>query len=444
MPAHVLVVGGGFSGLRAAVSLADAGFRVTVIESRAGLGGRARSFTDPVSGEVVDNGQHLFIAGYRRTRAFLLRLGTDRCLAFQPRLKVRFIRPGESFTFRCPPLPSPLHLLAGMWRLPMLNPRDRWGLLRIWFDVTREGKRGDEESVEQWLIRLGQNDRMRTDFWRPLTVAVLNEEPERASAAGLQSVLRVLFKRPGRESALGMSRVGLSDLYAASAREIVGKAGGLVLLNRPVKGLWVKDRAAAGVRFADGTVLEADAVVSALPPAVLRRILPVEAAPDLAVSLDHFRMSPILSVNLWFDRCFAGGPFTALLGTRFQWIFNKAEILTQGEKSAQYVSFIISAAYDALDPPNEELVRWAQEEIGRCFPEMKEARLLRSQVVREREATVSLGVGMERFRPGPRGGLKGLFLSGDWTATGLPATIESAVVSGERAAQAVVEDLWKE
>lgn len=440
MPSHVVVIGGGFAGLRAAVSLADAGIRVTVAESRVGLGGRARSFTDPVTGEVVDNGQHLFLSSYERTRAFLHRLGTDRQIVYQPRLHVRFVQPrGPSFVLDCPPLPSPWHLLFGMWRLPVMEAADRRSLVRIWREVRHPASsKDDEETVDQWLARLGQGERVRSSFWRPLTVAALNEEPTHASAAGLKSVLRVVLQKPSRDSRLGMACVGLSDLYAGSAREIVEEAGGEVLLNRPATAFLLQDGCVRGVRFAGGTPMEADAVVSALPPSALRKILPQSHALELAARLDRFRMSPILSVNLWFDRPFCGDDFTALLGTRYQWVFNKAAILARAGIEAQYISLIISAAYDALDRPNEELVRWAEEEVKGSFPEMETAKLLRSQVVREREATVSLGVGMERFRPGSRCELRNLFLAGDWTATGLPATLESAVVSGEACAREVL------
>lgn len=443
MPAHVLVVGGGFAGLRAAVALSDAGTRVTVVESRVGLGGRARSFTDPATGEVVDNGQHLFLAGYERTRAFLRRLGTDRQMVFQPRLRVGFIHSqGASFTLDCPPLPSPLHLLWGMWRLPALRASDRRGLLGIWREISRpDGAKDDSETVEQWLTRLGQSEAARNQFWRPLTVAALNEEPAHASSVGLKSILRAVLKKPSRDSCLGMACVGLSDLYVGSSREIVEEAGGEVWLNRPVSGLMLSGDRVRGVRFADGSEKEADAVVSALPPSALRKILPLPYAENLASRLDRFRMSPILSVNLWLDRPFHGEEFTALLGTRYQWVFNKTAILARAGIQAQYISLIISAAYDAIDRPNEELVRWALEDLRSCFPEIREAGILRSQVVREREATVSLGVGMERFRPGPRCELKNLFLAGDWTATGLPATIESAVVSGETCVREVVKEL---
>ena len=445
MSAHVVVVGGGCAGLRAAVALADEGVRVTVLESRAGLGGRARSFTDPATGEVVDNGQHLFLSAYDRTLAFLKRLGTADRLIFQDRLQIRFVRPdGKRFLLDCPRMPAPLHLFWGMCRLPLLTLGDRLALGRLWREVT-DGKIGEsrqEETVEEWLTRLGQSPAARKWFWRPLTVAVLNEEPGSVSSVGLRSVLQVLLRRPWGDARLGMACVGLSDLYAQPARSAIESAGGEVLLNRTVTALRVEQGVVRGVRLAGGSDLPADAFVSALPPTALLKILPREERMErLVQDLRRFSMSPIISVNLWLDRPVTSEWFTALLGARFQWIFNKGEILKQAGIQAQYVSLIASAAYELMGQSNEEVARIALEELRSCFPPAREGRLIRSQVVREREATVSLTVGTDRFRPGAETPLENFYLAGDWTATGLPATIESAVVSGENCARALLKRL---
>ena len=434
---HVVVIGGGFAGLRAAVTLADAGVRVTVLESRNGLGGRARSFTDPATGEVVDNGQHLFLGGYHRTLAFLERLGTRGRIRFQERLKVSFVRPGGAVSvLDCPEARAPGHLFLGMLRLSGIPILDRLSLWRVWRET---GRPGPEETVERWLTRLGQGARSRAAFWDPFVLAALNERPEIASASGLKRVLSTLMNEPWPNSRLGMATVGLSDLYTEAARRLIEQSGGSIQVNRPAARLQVQAGRVEGVRLADGTRIDADAVISAVPPAAFLRLLPegIPECEELARPLRRFMSSPILSVNLWLDRPVTGELFVALIGCRFQWLFNKQAILRLAGIPAGYVSLILSAARDCLDRPNEELIQMALEDLRACFPQETGPNLVRAQVVREREATVSLTPETEPLRPGPRANLRDLFLAGDWTATGLPATIESAVVSGESAAAAI-------
>ena len=205
----------------------------------------------------------------------------------------------------------------------------------------------------------------------------------------------------------------------------------------------MEDSRVVGVRWADGTTMSADAVVSAVPPSALSRLLnPTILAGDPVLSgLKRFGSSPIISINLWLDRPVTQDLFVGFVGTRIQWLFNKPAILARAGLKTHYMTLILSAAEVYLDQTNEDLVRMALEDLTVCFPRARSIRLIRSQVVREREATVSLTVGMERYRPGPATSLANFTLAGDWTATGLPATIESAVVSGRRSAQQVLKGL---
>ncbi len=450
-PLRVIVIGGGFAGLRAAVSLADAGLPVTVIEGRNSLGGRARSFTDPVTGEVVDNGQHLFIAAYRETRKFLGRLSTEERLVFQDRLRVKFAEAGgKTHLLDCPGLPSPWHLFFGMLRLGSLTLGDKLALARVFRAVAGFDSAGknrfllDEQTVEEWLIHLGQSERSRRVFWYPLAVATLNELPEKASALGLAVVLKEMIYAPSSEARLGVPSVGLSELYTPAAKEIIESAGGKVLLNSPAASIEIRSGWVCGVRLASGALLECDALVSAVPPSALSRLLPSQiSSGDPSFSfLAEFRTAPIVSVNLWLDKPVTGELFVGLIGTKMaQWFFNKPAILERAGIRTNYVALIISAAHREIDLSNEQLIAGCLEDMVSCFPRLKGVKVVRSQVVREREATVSLSPGMERCRPGCRSSVANLFLAGDWTDTGLPATIESAVVSGFLCAHVLLKEL---
>lgn len=453
---HVVILGGGFAGLSAAVALSDAGMPVTVLESRNSLGGRARSFQDPASGDVVDNGQHLFMAAYRETMAFLTRLGMQDRIILQNRLRVDFIQPGgKKSTLDCPMVPAPWHLILGLARLSSLSWKDRWNLNRVFQAVKSFQADGvaanslDQETVREWLTRLGQSEQSCVAFWDPLVIATLNEHPMKASALGLMQVLKVMLTEPPMSSRLGMASVGLTDLYAAAAQKVIEEKGGQVRLNCSVTGLKLetanghKESRVTAVILANGIEIPVDQVISALPPSALARILPpnlVESDPIFR-NLRNFKTSPIISINLWLDRPVTDALFVGMIGTRTQWLFNKEALLAQAGLKAGYISFIISAAHDLIDQPNDALIAIATQDLRACFPAARAAQILRAQVVREREATVSLVPGTQALRPLPTTSLANLFLAGDWTATSLPATIESAVVSGRRAAHAVLNKI---
>src|SRR2546425_2219288 len=223
----VIVVGGGFAGLAAATLLAENGARALLLEARPHLGGRARSWIDPDTGSVVDNGQHLFMGCYRQTLLFLTRVGSVDRLRLQPRLRVPFLeRGGGEFAFSLPPLPIfSWSIAAGLLRYPGLAFHERLGLTRVGREVRRRTRAGpaapadalDDRSVASWLAALGQGTAAMARLWNPLAIATLNEDPERASAAMFLPVLRELLLGGASGSRLGVARVGLSDLYADPA-----------------------------------------------------------------------------------------------------------------------------------------------------------------------------------------------------------------------------------
>ncbi len=433
---HAVVIGGGFAGLSCAVELAAGGIRVTLLESRRTLGGRAGSFVDEPSGDVVDNGQHLFMACYHATRSFLERIGSADLVRFQPDLQVDYIEPGLRTRLRCPPLPAPWHLIAGTLTLKGLTTADRWSLLRAGPALRRlrSGGGGDLETitVTQWLDRLEQTPGLRRRLWHPLAIATLNESPDAAPASLLARVLIEGFGADRRLSGLGVATVGLGDLYTEAARRFIERHGGTVRVGTPAAGLRRETDRVTAVEVRDGDPLVCDAAVAAVPPQALERLGVAEPG------LGRFRSSPILSINLWLDvpvTSVADFDFAAMLGGRAHWLFNK-ERITGGR--ARHLSVVISAARDLVGMGNEELAALAFDEVRRCLPAARGARLTRSLVVRERTATFAADVETEPLRPGAGTVWRNLFLAGDWTMRGLPATIEAAVRSGHDCAGRVM------
>jgi len=421
------VIGGGFAGLSAGTALAEQGIAVLVLEARPTLGGRAGTFTDPATGERVDNGQHVLVGGYHGTFRFLRRLKTDGHVYLQPGLHVEVIdRDARMSRLKCPSLPAPLHLLGGMLAWTGIGWRDRAALLHM----RHIAEASPGETVRQWLVRHQQTPRLIELLWEPLAVAALNQSIDEASASAFASVLRRMFTRNRRDSALGLPLTPLDELYAIPSREYIERAGGWVRVNAPAQ---VTCDGHLVVRVRD-EVLEPRAVICAAGWYALPAVFPDRPAalePVLRAA-ESTAASPIVTVNLWFDRPVTECRFVGLPGRAMQWVFDKRALLGG---TASHLSLVSSGAGRLVGRTNEEIVDLALREVTQALPGVRTAELRRAVVVREKRATFSVAPGQPR-RPPVETPIPGLFLAGDWIDTGLPATIEGAVISGHRAAAA--------
>jgi zeta-carotene desaturase len=438
---EVLIIGGGFAGLAAGVALAGAGRRVRLLEQKPHLGGRARSFAHPATGSVVDNGQHLLMGCYHATLRFLKDIGTLDHIALQPRLRMHFVEPpGKITTLDCPNLPSPWHVLAGVLRSDAFSWKEKLEICRLGCALARASA-GDAElahlTVEEWLTRVGQSERVRRGFWDLIAIAALNEDPRRASAAVFARVLRLALFTSPRDSRLAVPRVGLSECYTDAAQAYITARGGTVEFGRSLDALLVAEGACRGVRLAGDRVIEADTVISAVPWNEFVRILPgdwLRREPSFTDILS-LRPAPIISITLWLDRAITELEFAGLRGTTIQWLFNRSKITGGGDPC---YSLVLSGAHEHIGRSKDNLLAAALEDLRCLFPAAQEAKVIDSLVIKERFATFSPAVGADAARPPARTPIRGLYLAGDWTATGLPATIEGAVQSGYAAAVEVL------
>jgi squalene-associated FAD-dependent desaturase len=438
----VIVIGAGFAGLSAAVRLTRRGARVLVLEARSRLGGRATAFADRDTGELVDNGQHILMGCYTETLAFLRDIGAQDNVRLDPQLAVTMIdRAGRRTRLSCPALPAPLHLVAGILEWEALSWRDRLSVLGMATPLKNarrelEGSAvkaaSPDETVENWLIRNGQTPRLRELLWDPLALAALNQPPQQAAAPLFSRVLAEMFSDDPRAAAIALPTRPLHLMYAEPAREYIESHGGAVRTGAVSTIVLSADGGAvAGVRIGGDTV-QASQIISSVPWFALAELFD-EAPPALDGVLDRARRmtsSPIVTVNLWFDRRVLDLPFVGLPGRAMQWVFDKSLIL--GEDSS-HVSLVSSGAAEILAETNIELVHRAHQELLDALPDVRAAKLVQATVIREPRATFSLAPG-QPARPSTETGLQGFLLAGDWTATGLPATIEGAVRSGNRAA----------
>jgi len=431
----VIIVGGGLSGLAAAVDLTATGTPILVLEQKPSLGGRAYSFREPTTGDVVDNGQHVLIAAYERTLHFLATIGTLSLLKIQPTLRMTFHHPDRGFhTFRLAALPPPLNFLSGVLRTSLFTAADRLRFLRAGKSLYAPDllERVHTWTIDEWLESTGQSHEAKRSFWEPLAVSVMNDHTDTASAETFVRTLRAAFLGHRRNAALALPTVGLSELYVNGARDFLHAGGGTVRCSADVASIRTSGDVAQGVVLRDGEELDCSALILAVPPHraanLLEHVLPGQTFADLG-------SSPIVSIHLWLRSDPMEHEVTGLIGRRVQWLFNRRKLL-QGAGDGGYLSAVISAADGYVGLSNEELTRIAMDDIRSAYPGTS-ADPLHAVVIRERRATHRPRPDIEPLRPDQRTAIHNLALAGDWTATGYPATIEGAVISGERSASII-------
>jgi squalene-associated FAD-dependent desaturase len=445
----VIVIGGGLAGLAAGVALAEAGRRVRLFEQRPFLGGRATSYVLP-SGEHVDNCQHVTFGCCTNLEDFYRRVGCADKIRFFDWLLLRDPQ-GRTGRFQSGLLPAPLHIIESFAFFSPLSLWDKLSIGRAMLDILQhQGKTPDLQepggiSMLEWLDRRGQTKRAIDRFWRVVLVSALSEELDRIDARyGIDVFWKtVLLNRTGYR--MGIPVIPLAELYDGCKGEIE-RRGGEVTFRAPVRGLHLENGEITGVRFDEGREESADAYVFALPHTALAELLPEslkQSDPSLS-NLDKLNVSPITGVHFWFDRPVMKEPFLTLLDTVTQWIFNKTALYGDSKgrspsaSEGQYLQLVISASYDLMLKSRQEIIDLCLGELRVALPAAREANLVKATVIKEPAATFSPEPGVDRWRPKQSTSIPRLFLAGDWTATGWPATMEGAVRSGYLAAEAVL------
>lgn len=423
MPSAV-VIGGGLAGLATAAALGSAGFQVDLYEARGFLGGRATSFpVSPDDSELIDNCQHVLLRCCINLQDFYRRLGVAHRIRFHR--EFHFIEPGGRISrLRRGLLPAPLHLTGSFLRMQCLSMRDKIGIARGFAALRKERisrEDLDEITMLDWLREKRQTPAAINRFWRQVLVSAVNEELDRMAAIHGFQVFWLGMMARADSYEMGVPDVPLRELYGTEAWSRM--EGVRIHLRGGAERIEISGSKVDSVRTVSARA-KADYYICCVP---FERVNAI--APELEASIPGFEHSPITGIHLWFDRPVTRLPHATLLDRTIQWMFNK--------DSGRYIQFVVSASRGLVEMTRGEVIALALREGREFFPAMRDARLNRSQVVKELRATYSAKPGMEAARPPAVTSFPNLFLAGDWTRSGWPATMEGAVRSGYLAAEAV-------
>jgi len=440
---RVVVVGGGLAGVAAALRLTRAGRRVTLCERRPFLGGRVFSFADPDTGAIVDNGQHVLVGACTRLLALLDSIGAPAgAFVRQRRLAVPVLdERGRRATLEATRLPPPLHVLPSLLRYRHLSGTERRSTARaVRALVTTRGAARealDPVPLGAWLAARGVSDRAVARFWEPIVRPALNVPAIEANTPLTALFLDEAVWRGAGGGALWLPAVGLSDAVGRPAGLALARAGVDLRLDARVARIAIEGGRVRGVELGAGPAIDAEHVLAAVPRRSLTEIAPSESLPEAARR--ELGASAIVNVYLWYDRPVADLAFAGTLDPDLQWIFDRERLLGREAAGGHCLGVSLSAADAVAGEAKDAIAARADEAVARLFPARRAARLLRHAVVKELRATFRAGPGLLGRRPAPgAAAARGLWLAGDWTDTGWPATMEGAVRSGEAAADAIL------
>ena len=442
-PPSIAIAGGGLAGLAAACALADSGAKITLFERRPYLGGRASSYEHPGTGEVIDNCQHVLFGVCTNLIDFYRRIGVEDKIRWYE--DMTFLEPGgRSTVMHASPLPAPLHTAPSFLRFPFLSVKDKFVISRAIAALSFTTQHDTGKSFLEWCHDHGQTETAIERFWKPILVSALSEDLDLIAVSYAAQVVRESMKSPAARH-MGVPAIPLTDLYNR-AGDYLRARGGEIRFRTSLRAFCAAE-SSVNIRTSDKESSSEkeqnfDYLILALPFNALDPVLPqIPAAEPLREKLTHFESCPITGIHLWFDRQITDLDHAVLLDRSIQWMFHKSRLLITRETAGptgSYIELVVSASKNLIEKSRAEIVELALREVREFFPAAREATLVKSAVIKEVHATYSPRPGVDAYRPPQTTDWPRVFLAGDWTATGWPATMEGAVRSGYLAARALL------
>jgi hydroxysqualene dehydroxylase len=434
MKPTVAVIGGGLAGLSTSVFLANEGYNIRLIEASPKLGGRTYSFFDKSIGDFIDNGQHIMASWYSNTFEYLKLVGSYDKLYFQKHLEVNFRDQNAGlYQFKASKLPPPLHLLKGLMSYKKLNVKDIAAAIKL-VNIIKSGKISDDElrsiNVDTLFENTGQTTGLIEYFWKPFIIAVFNASPENTSAFLFKHIIETGFLEKGGSN-LVLPDVFLGQLLADPAEKYLISKGSEIYKNIKIDTINISDNRITSVINEDKAEIKSDFYVSAVGFFDIKNLL---NGSGVLSEKEMLMPSPIVNIHIKFDDDITGfikNRFEGILSSNIQWVFRV--------KNDQ-LCIVISSAKEIADMEKETIIDICKEELYHCYPNLKNVKIKGIRVLKEMRATFLPDKSSIKLRPKCRTAIKNLFLAGDWTDTGLPATIESAVKSGKICSKEIIND----
>ncbi|MDG0867617.1 FAD-dependent oxidoreductase [Candidatus Lucifugimonas marina] len=442
----VVIIGGGIAGLATAVRLIQNGIRPIVLEKRPFLGGRAFSFIDKDSGEEIDNGQHVFVGACDQFQQYITDIGASNQIQLEERIGFPVLKNGKTSWLKARKLPGVLANLSALlgYKHVGLTGKLRilWGLLSIKLTRLNKNSAHDLLTFDDWLRDHAQNDETIRNFWNLIILPSLNDDITGVSAHTGIELFKVALLGAAQNPAMGIPLAGLSTLVGENAKNFIESNGGEIRTGIDVESLHIERGQITGVRTTGDELIEGEAVVSAVPAAAMNSLIPggSDGQDDFFTPAESVRTAPIVAVHIWYDRPVLTEKFVATLDSLLQWVFNDTDLKSRNE-AGQHVVISLSGAWEWQDRSKQELRDIFTLEMEKAFPAAGKAKITKFTIVKMLEATFRVEPGSQKRRLSQRTPLPGFYLAGDWTDTGWPSTMESAVRSGNLAAEYIVEDI---
>lgn len=422
-----LVIGGGIAGLTAASLLASNNLKVTLIESSPKLGGRTYSFQDSETGEVIDNGQHILMGCYDYTLSFLNLIGAANNFHHQDNLRLVFVDDEKSVSkIDAAKYIYPFNIINAFLQYNKISSSEKLRFVNFVIKLPFISKKALAHlTVNEWLEKENQSDNIINSFWEILCVGSMNTSSLKASALIFHNILLKIFFGGNKASRIVLPKFVLNQSIIEPALNQIKKNDGQINLSEPVREIKIENRRVHSVCTEKNIYTEFDYVISAIPLYALEKVIPEES---LGIKCD-FKYPTILNIHIWLTDYKMDEEFYGLLNSQLHWIFNKGN----------HINVVVSDADEISVKNNEELIGLVKAELDK-FLGIKENQILRYKIIKEKRATFLPDVKSNFTRPNSQTRIENLLLAGDWTNTGLPATIEGAAKSGYTAANIILKN----
>ena len=421
-----VVIGGGIAGLTSAVYLSKSGINVELIESSNKLGGRAYSFKDPVTGSIIDNGQHILMGCYKETLKFLRLINAEDNLIYQDRLSIPFLNNNsEIFKLEATKLFYPLNLLMGLLNYNALRIEDKVTLIVFFIKLAFSNiNKLKDITVERWLFKEKQSENLRKSFWEIICVGALNSSTKNASAELFASILKKMFLQGNESATLIIPKFGLSETYCKPAQKFLLNNEASISFSENVLELIIVDNSVKKIITSKREIEDFDYLISAIPLPALKKFYT-----DNKLAKIDFENSCIVTIHLWLKENPLSEKFYGLIDSPIHWIFNHGD----------HITLVISDANHLVNIDKNEIYKMCEDELNK-YANITEGNISAYKIIKEKRATFIPSSDVLSKRPGVKTNVHNLFLAGDWTDTGLPATLEGAVQSGKIAVELVIKN----